>query len=420
MKSKLVLTTGEVYLGQNIVLHPPYNYTDTGSEGVCSPGNSNGDAKVDLAGGIARVFWEGVGSGIYPAFGNKWVKIGTTFNVVQGSFPQSSSPATIRFQFRYTGHLSVADPGGNAEAWIYACASGPTGEVQVRHWKIDFVGTQYPSSQEIYDYPVTLQSGNSCLAYMKVKVSVLSILGASMSNFFQDAYGRRLTLESVAILFHNNPPKIPSEPVGATSGETGIPYTYSASTKDPEGDQVKYVFDWGDGTRAETKFVPSGIPGDASHSWPNTGKYSVRVMAIDAKNASSGWSQPLFVSILLPNSPPDTPSEPGGSTHAVVGKPYTYSASTKDPEGDQVKYVFDWGDGTRAETKFVPSGIPGDASHSWPNVGEYSVRVMAIDAKNASSGWSQPLFVSVFKPVKMGGVDIPVTVVDIGEVKLEP
>ncbi|MBU7015357.1 MAG: hypothetical protein HXS43_11075 [Theionarchaea archaeon] len=300
MKSRLVLATGEVCLGQNTVLHPPYNYSDTGSDGISTPGNSNGDAKVDLTRGIARVFWEGVGGGVYPAAGDKWVKIGTTFNVIQGGFPDSSSAATIKFQFRYTGHLSVLDPGGNAEAWIYAFVSGPTGEVQVRHWKVDFVGTEYPNRQEVYDYPVTLQNGNSYLVYMKVKVSVLSLLGASMGNFFQDAYRRRLILESVTVLFPNNPPSIPSSPLGAVSGVVGNPYTYSVSTTDPEGDQVKFIFNWGDGTQTETKFVPSGTPADASHSWPKTGRYSVKVMAIDTKNASSGWSQPLPVTVFTP------------------------------------------------------------------------------------------------------------------------
>jgi hypothetical protein len=300
MESRLELAAGEVYLGQNVVLYPPYNYSDTGSDGVSTPGNSSGKAEVDLTRGIARVFWEAVGSGVYPATGNKWVKIGTSFNVRKGSFPDSSSPAIIRFQFRYTGHLGVADAGGNAEAWIHAYASGAAGEVEVKHWKVDFVGSKYPNSRETYDYLITLQSGSSQVVYMKLKASVLSLLGASMSNFFQDDYRRRLILESVTILFQNSPPTTPSRPAGSISGEVGKSYTYAASTKDPEGDQIMYTFNWGDGTQTETKFVPSGAPAEASHSWGKAGRYSVKVMATDSKNASSGWSQPLSVNVFKP------------------------------------------------------------------------------------------------------------------------
>jgi len=40
------------------------------------------------------------------------------------------------------------------------------------------------------------------------------------------------------------PPYIPSHPSGTTSGYTGITYTFYASTTDPNGDDVRYEFDW--------------------------------------------------------------------------------------------------------------------------------------------------------------------------------
>ena len=56
----------------------------------------------------------------------------------------------------------------------------------------------------------------------------------------------------------NNPPNTPSIPSEPSSGYTGISYSYSTSATNPDGDQVKYTFDWGDDTTSETGFVNSG------------------------------------------------------------------------------------------------------------------------------------------------------------------
>ena len=46
----------------------------------------------------------------------------------------------------------------------------------------------------------------------------------------------------------NEAPAIPSQPSGSVEGEIGLDYTYSTDTTDPEGDDIEYLFDWGDGT----------------------------------------------------------------------------------------------------------------------------------------------------------------------------
>ncbi|MRS05392.1 glycosyl hydrolase family protein, partial [bacterium] len=64
------------------------------------------------------------------------------------------------------------------------------------------------------------------------------------------------------------PPGNPFSPSGPISGVTGTSYIYSTSATDPGGDQVKYTFDWGDGTiQTETGLVNSGITASATHSW---------------------------------------------------------------------------------------------------------------------------------------------------------
>ena len=46
--------------------------------------------------------------------------------------------------------------------------------------------------------------------------------------------------------FENSPPKKPQVPNGIISGETGVEYSFSTSTIDPEGEPVYYCFEWND------------------------------------------------------------------------------------------------------------------------------------------------------------------------------
>ena len=186
------------------------------------------------------------------------------------------------------------------------------------------------------------------------------------------------------------PPTVPSIPSGPISGNTGTSYSYSTLATDPDGDLVKYTFDWGDGTTSTTNFVNSGKSASVFHKWTMLGTYQVKAMATDSKGAFSGWSSPMTLTIVG-NSPPNTPSIPTGPVSGKVKTFYSYSTSATDPDGDQVKYTFDWGDGTKSVTSVVNAGKSASAYHKWTTFGTYQVRAMATDSKGASSGWSSPM-----------------------------
>ena len=109
----------------------------------------------------------------------------------------------------------------------------------------------------------------------------------------------------------NFPPFNPSTPSGPTSGETGKSYTYSSSTTDPDGDKVKYAWDWnGDNVVDECddnsgSYYASGATVSTSHSWSSQGTYNIMVMAEDINGAQSLWSNPL--SITMPRSKSNIP-----------------------------------------------------------------------------------------------------------------
>ena len=46
------------------------------------------------------------------------------------------------------------------------------------------------------------------------------------------------------------------------------------------------------------------------------------------------------------NHPPINMARPSGSKTGYIGTSYSYAAFATDPDGNQVMYTFDWGDGT--------------------------------------------------------------------------
>lgn len=93
-------------------------------------------------------------------------------------------------------------------------------------------------------------------------------------------------------------PNKPSKPQGTSSGTPGNSYTYTSSTTDNEGDQIYYLFDWGDGKNSGwIGPYNSGESCSASNNWNSRGTYSVKVKAKDTEEHVSSWSDPLSVTM---------------------------------------------------------------------------------------------------------------------------
>ena len=82
---------------------------------------------------------------------------------------------------------------------------------------------------------------------------------------------------------------------GSSSGYVGIAHSYFTLAKDTDNDQVKYIFDWGDGTISTTGLVNSGASVSASHKWSRATTFQVKAKATDSQGAYSGWSGSLSV-----------------------------------------------------------------------------------------------------------------------------
>jgi len=100
----------------------------------------------------------------------------------------------------------------------------------------------------------------------------------------------------------SNPPEKPNTPDGPASGKIKTEYAYFTSSIEPDSDQIRYLFDWGDNTTTITDYYPSGDSIVVSHEWNEHGTFNIKVRAEDDHGAWSEWSDPLSVS--MPKSKP--------------------------------------------------------------------------------------------------------------------
>lgn len=91
------------------------------------------------------------------------------------------------------------------------------------------------------------------------------------------------------------------------------------------------------------------------------------------------------------SNPPNTPNI-AGPRLGTVGEEYAYTADTTDPDGNQLYYWFDWGDGTSSGwVGPYDSGATASASHTWTIEGIYKIKVKAKDTYDVGSDFSEPL-----------------------------
>lgn len=93
---------------------------------------------------------------------------------------------------------------------------------------------------------------------------------------------------SFNVVADNNEP--PTKPIliGINSGKVNTTYTFTAFSTDPNEDQIKYAFSFGDNSNLLfSDFVTSGTSFTAEHAWDEPGLYEVKVNAKDDQDSFS-------------------------------------------------------------------------------------------------------------------------------------
>jgi hypothetical protein len=214
-------------------------------------------------------------------------------------------------------------------------------------------------------------------------------------------------IKTVVINGDNHAPTAPTTPIGPSTGDIDTSYSFSTSSTDSDGDKIKYGWDWdGDNVIDEwTGFYDSGTIVSLSHLYSDSGSYNIKVVAEDEHGAQSGFS-PSKTIVITGNNPPNKPATPTGPTSGRIGITFSYSSTTIDPDGDNIYYLFDWGDGTNSGwIGPYNSGSGITESHAWASRGSFPIKVKAKDDPNGDgdlsdgteSVWSDALPVAMPK-----------------------
>jgi len=187
----------------------------------------------------------------------------------------------------------------------------------------------------------------------------------------------------------NNSPETPIKPSGPTFVEMGVEYVYSSSTYDIDGDQIRYKFDWGDGTYSDwSEYVASNTSVSMSHYWNSISTFEIHAIAQDENGTNSSWSLPLEVTVSQAAS---------GETPPVVDINFSVNESDDliiefdasgsfDPGGNIANYLWDFGDGENG------TGI--SPIHTYAAPGTYTVTLEVTD-NNSNIIYSKSIIITV-------------------------
>ena len=182
------------------------------------------------------------------------------------------------------------------------------------------------------------------------------------------------------------PPETPTVPEGPDELFQYEEGTFSTSAIEPEGEDLYYIFDWGNGNFSDwIGPYASGETGEVSYSWAEIGVYEIRAIAKDIGGIPSNWSEPTILTIVE-NQVPERPAITGEHI-GFGGKEYDFTFISTDPDGHDILYKVDWDDGKN--TGWLGPYSSGESitlNHSWNRKGEYMIKAWAKDVMGDESG----------------------------------
>jgi VCBS repeat-containing protein len=190
----------------------------------------------------------------------------------------------------------------------------------------------------------------------------------------------------------NDPPYKPTNPTPLNdSKNVDVNIDLKWNGGDPDGDSVTYDIYLGatnppqlyEANYTSTTYEPGILNYSTKYYW--------QIVAIDyfgAETKSLIWT---FTTEEDTNKIPIRPTIEGVQGIHIPNRNYDYDIVTTDPDGDDVLYYVDWGDGTHEDWDGpYLSGENITKIHSWPALTRlYEIRVKAKDIYNGESGWGK-------------------------------
>lgn len=174
----------------------------------------------------------------------------------------------------------------------------------------------------------------------------------------------------------------------------GIELTFDGSgSTDTDGIITSYAWIFGDGTTG------GGVK--PTHTYTEIKEYTVTLTVTDDGGATDTDTTTAIIT-AKPNNPPNPPVV-NGTTTGKINIKYNYTANATDPDDDNIRYIFNWSDGTNDTISgFLPNGTIFNTNHTWTTKGIYTLKVYAEDEYNATSGTTK---IMVFIDVDVEFID---------------
>ena len=201
------------------------------------------------------------------------------------------------------------------------------------------------------------------------------------SNDYSDCFDGKID-EFKIIKYEGGNLQLPPIIDGPTGGIPDVWIDYTFTIADPEGDDCEIYLDFNGYETGWWGPYETGEVVTYRYKWDNEGTFYIRAKSRD-RWGESAWSEPFSVEITE-NQAPDSPTVDG----PLSGKPnieYEYILNSVDPDGDDVRFHIDWGDGDSETTSYTSSGSDLLVSHSWSEKGTYTIRIYAEDVHGATS-----------------------------------
>lgn len=206
--------------------------------------------------------------------------------------------------------------------------------------------------------------------------------GWGYDGYFNIAYGS-LNIDSSIIWADYDPDSFDWPPMVDTGGPYGA-YQGELVTFDGsksysvESEIISYHWDFGDGTNDTGSIT--------TNTYQQVGVYNVTLTVTDSEQNTASETTRIWVQTT--NNAPEI-SNIDGPTNAKAGKYYYYNFTATDPEGNDLYYYIDWGDGEKEEwIGPYHSDEQITLEYGWAKQGTYTIKAKAKDVFDDEGEWS--------------------------------
>ena len=167
------------------------------------------------------------------------------------------------------------------------------------------------------------------------------------------------------------------------AGPAGVALEVTAYAEDPEGVEMEYLLEFGDGSNT-TGIIPDDGELSVIHTYASPGEYPMNFTVSDETSGTRQSSTATIIE-LGGNAPPSNLRVAPSSMIGEKDGEITFTISGNDHEGDPIAIELDFGDGANPFTTTVEStsaGFEVTASHVYDDTGDYSVVLTGSDSHN--------------------------------------